>query len=75
MNVPLIQPPLCGNCAFAETVKEDLNLVQCEGAPPTPVILGMGPQGPVVNILYPRVIRAHKPCALWKRKEAAAVSL
>lgn len=65
-------PPFnnCGNCEFAQTVKEDLKVVECHGAPPTPAIMGMGPQGPAVGLLRPRLPRSEAACALHRRKAA-----
>lgn len=60
----------CGNCKFAMPIPEDLKVIECRGAPPTPAIMGMGPNGPAVGLLRARLPRAEKACALWKFKSA-----
>ena len=60
--------PRCGNCHFAATIQEDLQAIECRGAPPTPAIMGMGPNGPAVGLLRARLPRAESGCALWKLK-------
>ena len=69
---PLIGVHNCGNCMFGDLVKEDLTMVECHGAPPTPVVMGMGPQGPAIGILWPRLPRAFKSCALWAIRTSAS---
>lgn len=71
----IITPALCGNCAFGQTIKEDLKVVECRGMPPTPVIMGMGPQGPAIGLLRARMDRAERACALYARVQAPASSL
>ena len=67
-TLPIIGAHNCGNCNFGDMLKEDLTMVECHGAPPTPVILGMGPQGPAIGILWPRLPRSMRSCALWKMR-------
>lgn len=58
----------CGSCRFAQAVPEDLKVIECRGVPPTPAIMGMGPNGPAVGLLRARLPRTEKACALWKLK-------
>jgi len=73
VSLIIAEPARCGNCHFAQTIKEDLSACECHGAPPTPAIMGMGPGGPVVGLLRPRLPRAEPACALWKQKLAVSV--
>ena len=51
-------------------VKEDLTQRECHGVPPTPVVLGMGPQGPAIAVLRARIPSTTPACALHRRKAA-----
>jgi hypothetical protein len=59
-------PETCGGCRFSSPVPQNLQLVVCRGAPPTPVIVGQTPQGLQVESFWPSVPRGQAPCALWK---------
>ncbi len=63
----------CGNCRFRQNVVEDLQILECHGLPPTPVIMGMGQTGPAVGLLRPRLPRTEKACALHKPDLAGAL--
>lgn len=63
----------CGNCRFAMPIVEDLAIIECRGAPPTPAVMGMGPNGPAVGLLRARLPRIEKACALWKLKSSVIV--
>lgn len=65
-------PKTCGSCEFGVTIKEDLKITECHGAPPTPAIMGMGPSGPAVGLLRARLPRTEKGCALWAQKQNVA---
>lgn len=55
----------CGNCHYG-LMKDPANLMarECNGAPPTPAIVGLTPQGPQIVLLRP-VLEASTPaCAL-----------
>lgn len=72
MPPTLFAADTCSNCKFGQTIKEDLTIVECHGVPPTPVIMGMSPQGPAVSILRCRLPRAEPGCALWKLRPSVA---
>lgn len=63
----IISAATCGNCAFSRVVKEDFTLRECHGSPPSCAIAGMGPQGPAVMVLWPRLKSTEPACALHKR--------
>lgn len=56
---------LCGNCYFG-LMKDPANLMmrECHGLPPTPVVVGMTPQGPHIVGLSPQMAADHPACAL-----------
>jgi hypothetical protein len=58
----------CGNCEFAHMVPEDFKVIECRGLPPTPAIVGMGPNGPAIAVLRPRLPRSEAGCALHRKK-------
>lgn len=64
--------PTCGNCHFAGTIPADFKTVLCCGTPPTPVIVGMGPQGPQIAQFRPQMQRADAGCALWRERKGTA---
>ena len=66
--IPGKPPAACGNCLFSAPVPNDLTVVQCRGAPPTPAIVGMGAQGPQIALLRPHVERSMPACALWRER-------
>lgn len=69
-----LEPATCGNCHFGHPFREGLqivpNAVECYGVPPTPVIMGQGPQGAAVGLMRPRLNKAEQPCAVWRSKLA-----
>lgn len=63
----------CGNCKFQWPVMEDLTIIECRGAPPTPAVVGMTPAGPQIALLRARLPKAEKACALWKLRPARII--
>jgi hypothetical protein len=60
---------VCGSCRYAQTIKEDLNMIECHGAPPSVVVMGMTPQRqPAMGVFWPRLARSFHACALHRRK-------
>lgn len=63
----------CSTCAYSELNPQDMNLVNCWGSPPIPIVLG-GQQmaGQVqlnVQVLRPVAVPRHgRGCALHKKK-------
>lgn len=56
-KTPILQGT-CGNCRFAVSATDKdgkINWHQrfCRWGPPTPIIVGMGPQGPIMNCFWP----------------------
>lgn len=49
-------------------VPANLEMIECRGLPPTPVVVGMSPQGPALSLLYPNLPRKTEGCGVWKRK-------
>lgn len=64
----------CGNCRFAHLVPKDLNVVECRGTPPIPVVVGMSPQGPAITLLRPNLPRKSEACGLWQRKKTIVLA-
>lgn len=62
--IEIIKPkfePQCWNCKWSVAM-EPLNLkadLKCIGAPPTPIVVGMGPTGPVISSYHPSVRRGY----------------
>lgn len=78
----IIRPPTpdtCGNCRFGEPVRDgalgtvQIGVLECHGAPPTPTVVGMGPTGPAVALMRPRLEAKEPACSLWKPKLPAIV--
>lgn len=64
--------PTCGQCEFANPMAHDLNMIQCNGIPPIPCIVG-GQQTIrgaeyQIELLSPQLPRARRGCALWREK-------
>lgn len=47
----------CGNCFFRTLKSTNLKEVMCRRHPPTPVVLGMTKNGPMVAAMFPTVER------------------
>lgn len=60
--------PTCGNCKYAKRL--DLQMIECHGVPPTPVVMGatQGAFGKVslnIELMRARLSVNELPCALW----------
>ncbi len=73
----VIRPPVtevCGNCHFGRDFRDGLRLVpnmrECFGSPPTPIVVGMSPQGPAIAMTRVRLKIEEPGCALWRLKLA-----
>lgn len=76
-GTPAVTGPVCGTCRhfFGQghppiegTTQPDLSKTvgQCRGAPPWPLFVGMGPQGPLVGLaIFPNVLDSSPPCGLY----------
>lgn len=69
LDVPKFET--CGTCVHAQVNPQDLNMIMCFGAPPTPQIIGMqqtpaGPS-PVVTCIRPTLPRKERACGTWAR--------
>lgn len=65
----LIFAPTCGRCEHWEMTAQ-IGIGTCYGSPPTPVIVGMTPNGPQLALLRPQMQSTDRACALFKRKLA-----
>ena len=64
---------VCGRCRFSHVIPENIEVIECHGVPPTPVVIGGKPNiaGQVqlgVELLRARLPWAEAGCALWKVK-------
>lgn len=67
--------PLCGTCKWGVLKPETLDMVECHGAPPTPVVLGvsrdaLGREGPYVQPMWPGMPTKQPGCSLHAVKLA-----
>lgn len=64
----------CGSCFYGHDFREGplmpvvANAIECRGIPPTPVIMGQGPNGAAVGLMRPRIAKTEPGCALWREK-------
>ena len=49
-------------------IPASIDMVACHGVPPTPVVVGMSPQGPALSLLYANMKRREPRCALWAKQ-------
>ena len=65
---------MCGTCVHGVMNPQAMDLLDCHGVPPTPVVMGMahGPQGAGVNVqlLRPQVMKTTRACSLHKTRLA-----
>ena len=57
----------CGNCRFSKRKKEDLTMIECHGAPPSPIVLP-APGGVQVQFVWPNLPALEPAGALHQRK-------
>lgn len=67
-------PETCGTCKFRNPIPNDLKVSECYGLPPTPIPVGMGPQGPIIGGAVPRIELTRPACSLYKLKGPSLVT-
>lgn len=60
----LLLAPTCGRCRHWE-MSAQIGIGSCFGAPPTPVVVGMTPQGPHIALLRPNMQSTERACAAF----------
>jgi hypothetical protein len=69
----------CGNCRYGAIIPEQLGVVECNGVPPTPVMVAVGQnlagqQQMSIQLFRARLDMRQASCALWAAKEAAELT-
>jgi hypothetical protein len=64
-------PPTCGRCVHWEMTQQ-IGIGLCYGSPPTPVVIGMTPQGAAMALQRPQIASSERACALYTPKSAPA---
>lgn len=67
------QPDTCGSCRFCARIGGDLRQGQCRGAPPTPVVVGVTQQGPMIQSLFPAVELRTPACGRYERRQEVMI--
>lgn len=72
--IPPKKHPTCGECEHTGFNPHHVDLVECFGAPPTPVVLGhqqglRGPE-PFIQPCRPMLPRGTRACSLFERANA-----
>lgn len=66
---------MCGTCQHTALVPNNVAMIECYGAPPTPVVLGgqpdaLGRMQLNIDVLRPLLNRNTRACAIWKPKKS-----
>lgn len=63
-----IHADTCGTCKFAQLVTENVTMVDCYGAPPTPLFAPTTTGGMQLVLMRPRMPRTEGACGQHKPK-------